>query len=76
VELTMTDEILPVNRIRRDGSDWICKCPHCGDIITLCDIGETVRGEQFQHRLVGRPDAGCQGWLEVVVTASTTLELT
>jgi hypothetical protein len=54
-----SDEILPVDRVTRDGGDYTVKCPHCGRLIGLeGDDLSQIRGEQFQHRQ-------CGGWLEV-----------
>lgn len=64
----MTDEIKDVTQISREGADWICKCPHCHRIATLCDIGEPVRGEQFQHKV-------CGGWFEVSSNVKIVREL-
>ena len=54
-----TDEILTVNRVSKDGGDYVVKCPHCSRIIGIegDDLSE-IRGEQYQHR-------ACGGWLQV-----------
>lgn len=68
------DHILSVTKLSRDGGDLICRCPHCGDIITL-DSGDfqSVRGEQYRHRINGR--SGCGGWLEIASFAQVVREL-
>lgn len=55
----MTDEILTVNRVSKDGGEYIVKCPHCDRIIGIegDDLSE-IRGEQYHHRK-------CDGWLQV-----------
>lgn len=58
-----TDEILPVDRVTKDGGAYTVKCPHCRSLIGL--EGESLsdmRGEQYQHQL-------CGGWLEVTHSA-------
>lgn len=54
----MSDEILTVRTVSKDGGDYIVRCPHCKEIIGIQgdDMSE-IRGEQYQCR--------CGGWLEV-----------
>ncbi|CAE6821623.1 hypothetical protein R70006_06228 [Paraburkholderia domus] len=68
----VTDEILTVHRFSRDGADFVVRCPHCKDVI---GIEGPVRGSQYQHRYVGRPGAGCRGWLDVSYDAKLVEEV-
>jgi uncharacterized C2H2 Zn-finger protein len=73
----MTDEILTVRVVSKDGGDYICRCPHCGEIITT-DATELVdvRGQQYQHAIKTRfGTSGCGGWLEVSDSARRVPEL-
>jgi hypothetical protein len=73
----MPDEILTVRVVSKDGGDYICRCPHCGDIITT-DATELddVRGQQYQHRSRTRlGTSGCNGWLEISENARRVREL-
>ena len=46
-----TKLILTVQRVSRDGGDYVVQCPHCQSIIGVDgeDMSE-IRGEQYQHR--------------------------
>lgn len=56
---TMSDEILEVSKVSKDGGDYCVICPHCKDLIGIegDDLSE-IQGEQYQHKR-------CGGWLEV-----------
>ena len=63
----MTNDILTVRVVSKDGGDYLCRCPHCGEIMTT-DATELmdVRGQQYQHRIrTSYGTAGCDGWLEI-----------
>lgn len=64
-----TDEIKTVNRVSKDGGDYVVKCPHCGDIIGVegDDLSE-IQGEQYRHR-------SCGGWLQIDFQARFVREL-
>lgn len=71
------DEILPVHVVSKDGGDYICRCPHCGEILTT-DANELddVRGQQYQHILRTRFGiGGCGGWMEISENARRVREL-
>lgn len=71
------NEILTVRVVSKDGGDYICRCPHCGDIITTdaTELDE-VRGQQYQHRIPNRDrPLGCGGWLEIADDARRVREL-
>ena len=64
----MTDEILTVTRVSKDGGDYVVKCPHCKAIIGIegDDLSE-IKGEQYLCR--------CGGWLQVGFNARYVKEL-
>lgn len=74
--------ILTVNRVSKDGGDYVVKCPHCKSIIGVDgdDLSE-IRGEQYQHKRVeyqglrGMQSVGCDGWFEVGRSATFVREL-
>lgn len=71
------DEILTVRVVSKDGGDYICRCPHCGEIITTdaTELAE-VRGLQYRHEIrTSRGLAGCGGWLEIADDACRVKEL-
>lgn len=78
----MTDEILTVKLVSRDGGDYCVICPHCKQVIGIegDDISE-VLGEQYQHkkreRLGSRGirSSGCDGWLQISSDARFVKEL-
>lgn len=72
-----TDEILTVRVVSKDGGDYICRCPHCREVITTdaTELDE-VRGQQYQHIVRTRfGTSGCGGWLEVADDARRVREL-
>jgi hypothetical protein len=63
----MNETVLPVHTVSREGSDYVCRCPHCGEVVTLRGVDAfELPGERKQHLLKARDKAyGCGGWLEV-----------
>lgn len=71
------DEILTVRVVTKDGGDYICRCPHCGQIITTdaTELDE-VRGQQYKHEIrTIHGITGCGGWLEIADDARRVREL-
>lgn len=65
----MSDEILTVNLVSRDGGSYCIRCPHCKEIIGIegDDMSE-IQGEQYQHRQ-------CGGWSQISYVARYVKEL-
>jgi hypothetical protein len=71
------DEILTVRVVSKDGGDYICRCPHCGEVVTTdaTELDE-VRGLQYKHEVRTRFGiSGCGGWLEISQDARKAREL-
>lgn len=72
--------IFDVKTAVKDGSDWIVRCPHCRQQITLDGGQGDIRGEQFQHKRTAYPgpkgpisNGACGGWFQVTSTARLEL---
>lgn len=56
----MTDEILTVKHVSRDGGSYCVRCPHCKEITYVeGDDLQEIAGEQYKHNYA------CGGWFEV-----------
>lgn len=75
----VSDLILDVRLVGKDGGGYCVRCPHCQDVVGIDgdDLSE-IRGEQFQHQVRtahGRRAVGCGGWMEVTDDARLVREL-
>ena len=65
----MSDEILTVKLVTRDGGNYAIRCPHCKQIIGIDgeDLSE-ICGEQYHH-------LRCDGWSQISYDARYVKEL-